>query len=205
MMRLDEAKLEALRRWGQGLRGAPTEEHAAAGRAILMLIEEVERLHLELIRTREQSSRVDPPGAEAAEETGAPLGSSLHRRLQRALGHDSDREGISIVECGGKPNIPLFVRICDAVHVPYVVVHDRDAMPGRKPIQAERAVNAAIAALAGPERTIELVPDFEGVAGLHAHSHKPAHAWRAYANADRARVPAALAEAIARVLELART
>ncbi len=125
--------------------------------------------------------------------------------LFRALGHDPDREGISIVECGGKPNIPLFVRICDAVHVPYVVVHDRDAMPGRKPIQAERAVNAAIAALAGPERTIELVPDFEGVAGLHAHSHKPAHAWRAYANADRARVPAPLAEAIARVLELART
>jgi hypothetical protein len=44
---LDEAKLEALRRWGQGLRGARTEEHAAAGRAILMLIAEVERLRLE--------------------------------------------------------------------------------------------------------------------------------------------------------------
>ena len=35
-----------------------------------------------------------------------------------ALGHDADRHGISIVECGGKPNIPLFARICDAVGVP---------------------------------------------------------------------------------------
>lgn len=56
-MRLDEAKLEALRRWGQGLRGASTEEHAAAGRAILMLIEEIERLRLELFAPA--SSRVE--------------------------------------------------------------------------------------------------------------------------------------------------
>jgi predicted ATP-dependent endonuclease of OLD family len=32
-----------------------------------------------------------------------------------ALGYDVDREAISIVECGGKPNIPLFARICRAV------------------------------------------------------------------------------------------
>jgi hypothetical protein len=47
-MRLDEAKLEALRLWGQDLRGASGEEQAAAGRTILMLIEEIERLRLEL-------------------------------------------------------------------------------------------------------------------------------------------------------------
>ena len=29
-----------------------------------------------------------------------------------ALGHDADREQISIVECGGKSNLPLFVEIC---------------------------------------------------------------------------------------------
>jgi hypothetical protein len=124
--------------------------------------------------------------------------------LFRALGHDPDREAISIVECGGKPNIPLFARICEAAHVPYLVVYDRDAPRGRRPIQAERAVNAAIVAVAGTERTIELVPDFEGVAGLHAHSHKPAHAWRAFATADRTQVPEPLAEAVRRVLALAR-
>jgi hypothetical protein len=107
-------------------------------------------------------------------------------------------------QCGGKPNIALFARICDAVRVPYLVVHDRDAPPGGEPIPAERAVNAAIAAIAGPRRTIELAPDFEAVAGLHGHSHKPERAWRSFAGIDPARVPAPLAEAVTRVVALAR-
>jgi hypothetical protein len=45
---LDEEKLETLRRWGDGLTRDGREEVAAAGRAILMLIEEVERLHVDL-------------------------------------------------------------------------------------------------------------------------------------------------------------
>lgn len=89
-MRLDEAKLEALRRWGQALQGEDREEQAAAGRAILMLIEEIERLHLELLGTREQWSRVNPTSGEAVEDTGEPLASPLHRRLQRALRPDSE-------------------------------------------------------------------------------------------------------------------
>jgi predicted ATP-dependent endonuclease of OLD family len=94
----------------------------------------------------------------------------------RALGHDPDREGISIVECGGKPNIVLFARICDVTGIPYVVVHDRDAPAGRDPIPAERAVNDAIRRLVPAERTVVLEPDFEAVAGLHGHSHKPERA-----------------------------
>jgi predicted ATP-dependent endonuclease of OLD family len=43
-----------------------------------------------------------------------------------ALGHDVDREAISIIECGGKPNLPLFARICRATGIPYVIVHDSD-------------------------------------------------------------------------------
>ena len=58
-MRLEDDKLETLRRWGQGLREAGGEEQAASGRAILLLIEEIERLRLELLRTREQWSRED--------------------------------------------------------------------------------------------------------------------------------------------------
>jgi predicted ATPase len=122
----------------------------------------------------------------------------------KALGHDPDREAISIVECGGKSNIPLFAQICDAVHVPYLVVHDRDAPPRRRPIQAERAVNAAIAEIAGAERTIELAPDFEGVAGLRGHSHKPERAWKAFVEVEAAAVPPQLAEAVERVVALAR-
>ena len=120
----------------------------------------------------------------------------------QSLGHDPDREAISIIECGGKPNLALFARICDAVGVPYVVVHDRDAPPGRQPIPSEQAVNAEIARVAGPERTVILEPDFEAVVGLGGHRHKPERAWRRFAHTDE-KVPGELAQAVARVLQLA--
>jgi hypothetical protein len=43
---------------GQRIREAGNEESAVAGRAILMLIEEVERLRLEQLRVREQLSHL---------------------------------------------------------------------------------------------------------------------------------------------------
>ena len=48
MSRLDEEKLELLRRWGEGLEHDTREELRAAGRAILLLIEEIEHLHVDL-------------------------------------------------------------------------------------------------------------------------------------------------------------
>jgi hypothetical protein len=119
----------------------------------------------------------------------------------RSLGHDPDREAISIVECGGKPNIPLFARVCDAVGIPYLVVHDRDAPRGLQPIPAERAVNAEINRIAGAGRTVVLEPDFEAVAGLRGHSHKPERAWREFAAPGMA-VPDQLADAVRRVVRL---
>jgi hypothetical protein len=74
-MRLSDGRLEELRRWGRGLRDTRGEEQAAAGRAILMLIEEVERLRLELLR--EQSTRED-------------LASTLRDRLARSGGSDGE-------------------------------------------------------------------------------------------------------------------
>jgi hypothetical protein len=62
-------------------------------------------------------------------------------------------------------------------------------------------VNAEIAQIAGPERTIVLEPDFEAIAGLIGHSHKPERAWRRFAIAGQA-VPDQLAEAVKRVLRL---
>jgi predicted ATPase len=121
----------------------------------------------------------------------------------RALGRDADRDGISIVECGGKPNMPLFVRVCKAAKVPYVVVHDRDAAPGRKPILAERVLNAQIAELAGAERTVVLAPDFEAIAGLRGRGHKPARAWQHFSSMTAEHVPSSLREAVERVLALA--
>jgi hypothetical protein len=120
----------------------------------------------------------------------------------RALGHDADRLGISIVECGGKPNIPLFIRICEAARVPFVAVHDRDAAPGKKPIAGERVLNAQIAELAGPGRTVVLEPDFEAIAGLRGRSHKPARAWERFSSVAPLDVPPQLRLAVERAVEL---
>ena len=121
-----------------------------------------------------------------------------------ALGYDHDREAISIVECGGKPNIPLFARICRAVGVPYVVVHDSDARPGGKPIASERALNALIAESADERRTVVLEPDFESVAGLKGRRHKPERAWRQFAALPPDEIPVPLRRAAELAVELAR-
>jgi len=121
-----------------------------------------------------------------------------------ALDYDADREAITIVDCGGKPNMRLFIRICRAVRVPCVAVHDRDAPSGRRPGPAQRALNAEILDLAGPERTIVLAPDFEAVAGLRGHRHKPARAWQRFSGIEPERMPRALSEAVEKVVALAR-
>jgi predicted ATPase len=119
----------------------------------------------------------------------------------RALGHDPDREAISIIECGGKSNIPLFAQICLATGVPFVAVHDRDAEPGKEPIAAERALNDLVAEVAGRERTFVLEPDFEGIAGIAGH--KPESAWRRFSSLAPGDVPRELSGAVAMALELA--
>jgi putative ATP-dependent endonuclease of OLD family len=121
-----------------------------------------------------------------------------------ALGHDADREAITIVDCGGKPNIPLFIRICHAVGVPCVAIHDRDALPGREPSHAERAINAEIRSLAGADCAFELARDFEGVAGLRGHRHKPTQAYNHFHAIGADGVPAPLRDAVHRAVALAR-
>ena len=119
-----------------------------------------------------------------------------------ALGHDPDRERISIVECGGKGNIPLFAKVCRAVGLPFVAVHDRDAPPGQEPSEAERELNALIADVAGDER-VELAPDFEGVARIHGDRRKPARAWRRFVGVGAEGVPESLVRVVERAVALA--
>ncbi len=117
----------------------------------------------------------------------------------RALGYDADQEAIAIIDCAGKGNIPLFAEVCNACRIPYVVVHDRDAPRGQQPTEAERISNEAIARAAGKRRTIALVPDFEGVAGLRKRRGKPAAAFKRFqdGNGD---VPGALRQAVERIV-----
>ena len=117
-----------------------------------------------------------------------------------ALGHDVDREAISIVECGGKPNLPLFARICRATGTPFLVMHDSDRKAsGKLAAAAERALNALITETAGIDRVIVLDPDFEAVSGLVGNRHKPERAWREFAARSATEMPPELV----RVAELA--
>ena len=85
-VRLDEEKLEALRSWGEKLRQAGGEESEAVGRAILMLVEEIDRLHIELWHARIQPSGGTPVETDGpTEDEEEPVASSLHARLQRLL------------------------------------------------------------------------------------------------------------------------
>jgi hypothetical protein len=122
-----------------------------------------------------------------------------------ALGHDVDREAISIIECGGKPNLPLFARICRASGIPFVIVHDSDRRPSGKLVAAERALNALITDTAGAKRTIVLDPDFEAVAGLAGHSRKPERAWREFASRASSQMPEPLLRAAELAISLARS
>lgn len=114
----------------------------------------------------------------------------------RALGHDPDQAGISIVECGGKGNLLLFMRICRASGVPFVVIHDRDT-------RAHRSLNARIKAEAGGDRAIALEPDFEAIAHLPRGRHKPEQAWRRFSEPS-VQVPEPLARAVEVVVALAK-
>jgi len=122
----------------------------------------------------------------------------------QALGVDPDKEGILVLECGGKGNMPLFARICNACDVPYVVVHDRDAPKGERPVESERVVNRQIREVAGSRRTVVLTPDFEAVLGVRSGSRagKPQKAWRRYRG--NGEVPEPLRVAVEKVLRGAR-
>ncbi len=122
-----------------------------------------------------------------------------------ALAVDADKEGILVLECGGKGNMPLFARICNACDVPYVVVHDRDAARGERPVESERIVNRQIREVAGSRRTVVLTPDFETVAGFKpsGRGRKPQKAWRQFKGTSD--VPPELRIAVEKVVRAARS
>ena len=68
-----------LRRWGEGLTHDEREEVRAAGRAILLLAEEVEHLHVDLWHARDGASpALEEPEVEEREN----LGTTLRDRLR---------------------------------------------------------------------------------------------------------------------------
>lgn len=73
--RLDAEKLETLRIWGAGLMLDQRDEVRAAGRAIGLLIEEIEHLYVELWHARDGSAYQEEPVDE--------LETTLRRRISQ--------------------------------------------------------------------------------------------------------------------------
>jgi len=81
--RLDSEQIELLRAWGAGLATDDREEVRAAGKAITMLVDEIDRLNIDLWNQRagEEPEAGPGPGPEAPGEHA--LGSALRDRLRR--------------------------------------------------------------------------------------------------------------------------
>jgi hypothetical protein len=83
--RFDAEKLDVLRRWGRGLNEDGRDEVRAAGRAITMLIEEIERLYVELWHARD--ALLPPAEGPARDEqpSGETIETTLMARLRERL------------------------------------------------------------------------------------------------------------------------
>lgn len=92
------------------------------------------------------------------------------------LQFDIDAEGLAVADCGGKPGIELFVRVCRALQIPFFVLHDDDIWPIDKSAPHEQqkkqeeenknseALNARIkAAVADDQRLFVVRPTLESV------------------------------------------
>lgn len=86
--RLDEEQIEILRKWSAGLATDTRAELRAAGRAIVLLVEEIERLRVDSQRAREGSNTplIKESTREAERESleaasSQSLGTSLRERL----------------------------------------------------------------------------------------------------------------------------
>jgi hypothetical protein len=82
---LDESKIEQLRAWGAGLSASGNPELRATGKAILLLIEEIERLHVDLWNAKTMHHD-QPDQADGDGHVEASLDRTLRARLSRVRG-----------------------------------------------------------------------------------------------------------------------
>jgi hypothetical protein len=83
--RLDEQKIETLQSWAEGLLRDERSELRAAAKAILLLIEEIEHLHVDLWHARDEESEESAIVPDVPEEVPAStLREALARRLRTA-------------------------------------------------------------------------------------------------------------------------
>jgi hypothetical protein len=87
--RLDEGKIEQLRAWGAGLFADGNDDFRATGKAILLLIEEIERLHIDLWNAKSTHEQSRPEHADADGQVHASVERTLRARLSRVRSRSS--------------------------------------------------------------------------------------------------------------------
>jgi putative ATP-dependent endonuclease of OLD family len=126
----------------------------------------------------------------AAFERGAELLGIFER-------HPAVRRDVTLVDCRGKQNIPMFQQVLNHFEIPFTVIHDEDH---GNPVEAPR--NARIAALLaaphGQNRRHMIAPtNIEGLLGYTAGRDKPYRALKKVEELHAAGgLPAAFLEAI---------
>jgi len=119
---------------------------------------------------------------------------------------------VSVIDCGSKHNLPLYIAVAEAFEIPYVVVHDEDPLPDpipsdwneNKKREKRRTfeLNKKIAAMVkSPFGQIEvLTPDFEEVAAVsRSEGEKKGKALAAlnhFESLDAADIPERLKEVV---------
>jgi hypothetical protein len=81
--RLDEGKIEQLRVWGAGLHADGNHDLRATGKAILLLIEEIERLHVDLWNAKTPQEQTRAATSDADDRVQASMDRTLKARLSR--------------------------------------------------------------------------------------------------------------------------
>ena len=84
--RLDEDKINQLRAWGSGLAANGSDDLRATGKAILLLIEEIERLHIDLWNAKSAQDEDQPDPSDVDDQVQASMDRTLRARLSRVRG-----------------------------------------------------------------------------------------------------------------------
>lgn len=88
---------------------------------------------------------------------------------------------VTVIDCGSKNNLPLYIAVLNAFRIPYSVVHDEDPLPDpipddwrsekldakRRTFEMDRTIADALDPRLG---SVEMLsPDFEGISGISQH------------------------------------
>lgn len=117
---------------------------------------------------------------------------------------DIDKEGISIIDVGGKENLKFFIKIIKGFDIPFVVLHDEDRNANNylNYHSGSNGLNAEIESEVGnSDLVFRMDPDFEGIFEL-SRGNKVMNAINKAKNMNKSEIPEVINNAIEKLLQL---